>query len=219
MNEKIRNKGANGTISAANGEILNNSAIGTGANPNGTSLSLREAKILPAREAFAEVQRLHENRENGCVVNIAERKWLGCGRGDAFKAGYDFPVFHSDYHADMCDLILEGDLAIWRVERVPSAFGQELFRRVAEFLQSRGIHAYPQSGDFHLLMGGEKPLKIGSYASLYCPAHKMYETSAHIYLRADDALYRAVRKFPPDMARKGLGDYGITAKDILRALG
>lgn len=178
-------------------------------------------KRLTAEKAFAEIGRLEEARESGVVVNIAERLWAGCAPDDAFRedvrAALEAPVFHSGYRPGMVDVVFPGDLCICAVESQNSGIGGKIFAAAQSYLNERGIKAQATGSDFLLAdMDERKVYKIGSYGIV--PVDGMWETTVHIYMQADMGIIEAFRREPPEMVRRGLGDFGVTAEELLEAI-
>ena len=147
-----------------------------------------EIKRLNAEDAFAEIARLKHVQEDGIVVNIAEKYWVGSAPDDAFGdtvQEYDMPVFHSDYRPGMVDIVFPGDLCICAVEKNRSRAGDRILRAACDYLTARGIPAVVNGSDF---------------------------------LIADMGLIEACRDEPPEMTRIGLDRYGVTAEELLAAI-
>lgn len=178
-------------------------------------------KRLTAEKAFAEIGRLEEEQAPGAVVNIAERLWAGCAPDDAFRenvrAALEAPVFRSGYRPGMVDVVFPGDLCICAVERAHSDIGDRILAAAQDYLQGRGIDARAVSSDFLLPdMAERKVYKIGSYGVV--PVNGMWETTVHIYIQADMGIIEAFRREPPEMVRRGLGDFGVSAEELLEAI-
>lgn len=179
-----------------------------------------EIKKLNAEDAFAEIARLECAQEDGVVVNIAEKHWVGSAPDDAFGdivQEYNMPVFHSDYRLGMVDIIFPGDLCICVVEKNRSLAGDRILRAACDYLIARGIPAVVNGSDFLIAdMEARKLYKIGSYGDL--PVNGMWEVTVHISIHADMKLIEACRDEPPEMTRIGLEQYGITAEELLTAI-
>ncbi len=179
-----------------------------------------EIKKLNAEDAFAEIARLEREKENGVVVNIAEKHWIGSAPDDAFGdtvQEYNMPVFHSDYRLGMVDIVFPGDLCICVVEKNRSRAGDRILRAACDYLTARGIPAGVNGSDFLIMdMVARKLYKIGSYGDL--PVGGMWEVTVHISIHADMELITACRDEPPEMTRVGLDEYGITAEELLTAI-
>ena len=179
-----------------------------------------EIKKLNAEDAFAEIARLEHVQEDGAVVNIAEKHWVGSAPDDAFGnivQEYDMPVFHSDYRLGMVDIVFPGDLCICVVEKNRSLAGDRILRAACDYLTAQGIPAVVNGSDFLMAdMEARKLYKIGSYGDL--PVNGMWEATVHISIHADMGLIEACRDEPPEMARIGLDQYGVTAEELLAAI-
>ena len=179
-----------------------------------------EIKRLNVEDAFAEIARLEHKKENGVVVNIAEKHWVGSAPDDAFGntvQEYNMPVFHSDYRPGMVDIIFPGDLCICVVEKNRSHVGDRILRAACDYLTARGIPAGVNGSDFLIRdMKARKLYKIGSYGDL--PVNGMWEITVHISIHVDMELIKACRNEPPEMMRIGLDRYGVTAEELLTAI-
>nr|DAV19021.1 MAG TPA: hypothetical protein [Caudoviricetes sp.] len=177
-------------------------------------------KRLNAEDAFAEIARLEREHEDGVVVNIAEKYWVGSAPDDAFGdtvREYDMPVFHSDYRLGMVDIVFPGDLCICVVEKNRSRAGDRILRAACDYLTARGIPAGVNGSDFLIMdIVARKLYKIGSYGDL--PVNGMWEATVHISIHADMELIEACRDEPPEMTRIGLDRYGVTAEELLAAI-
>ncbi|MCD8150287.1 MAG: hypothetical protein LUE92_12185 [Clostridiales bacterium] len=179
-------------------------------------------QFLTAEDAFAEIARLEQEREEGVVVNIAEKMWCGCGAGDAYhekvRAEYGAPVFHGVYRPEMTDIIFPGDLCIAEVSRKPKMTGHQVFRAAWEYLTGRGVPVNIQGSDFILFdLSMKQPLKIGSYGATWTD-NKMFETTIHFSINADRDIIERIRREKPEMIRGELGSYGVTADELWEAV-
>lgn len=179
-------------------------------------------KLLNAEDAFAEIARLEREKEEGVVVNIAEKLWAGCAQDDAYReevrAKYGMPVFHSGYRSGMVDVVFPGDLCVCVVEKARSGVGDRLFQAAQSYLRERGIPALADGSDFLLVdVEARQVYKLGSYGEV--PTESvMWETTVHISIHADRELIEAFRVEPPEMARAGLDKYGVTAEELWEAI-
>ena len=175
-------------------------------------------KLLDTEDAFAEIARLEREKEEGVVVNIAEKLWAGCAPDDAYREDvrekYSMPVFHSGYRSAMVDVVFPGDLCVCVVERERSNVGDRIFKAVQNYLQERGIPAMADGSDFLLADREARQIyKLGSYGIVPTESG-MWETTVHISIHADRALIEAFRVEPPEMLREGLDKYGVTAEEL-----
>ena len=179
-------------------------------------------KLLDTEDAFAEIARLEREKEEGVVVNIAEKLWAGCAQDDAYReeirAKYGMPVFHSGYRLGMVDVVFPGDLCVCVVEKARSGVGDRLFQAAQSYLRERGIPALADGSDFLLAdVEARQVYKLGSYGEVPTESG-MWETTVHISIHADRELIEAFRVEPPEMARAGLDKYGVTAQELWEAV-
>lgn len=171
-------------------------------------------KLLDTEDAFAEIARLEREKEEGVVVNIAEKLWAGCAQDDAYReeirAKYGMPVFHSGYRPGMVDVVFPGDLCVCVVEKARSGVGDRLFQAAQSYLRERGIPALAD-------VEARQVYKLGSYGEVPTESG-MWETTVHISIHADRELIEAFRVEPPEMARAGLDKYGVTAQELWEAV-
>lgn len=175
-------------------------------------------QLLGAEGAFAEIARLEREKEEGVVVNIAEKLWAGCAPDNAYhediRAKYNIPIFHSAYRAGMVDVVFPGDLCICVVEKTHSNIGDRLFQTAQSYLRERGIPALAGGSDFLLVdTAARQVYKLGSYGVVPTDGG-MWETTVHLSIHADRALIEAFRVEPPEMLREGLDKYGVTAEEL-----
>ena len=175
-------------------------------------------KLLDTEGAFAEIARLEREKEDGVVVNIAEKLWAGCSPDNAYheeiRAKYGMPVFHSGYHPGMVDVVFPGDLCVCVVEKVRSNVGDRIFKAVQNYLQANGILAMADGSDFLLADREARQIyKLGSYGIVPTESG-MWETTVHISIHADRELIEAFRVEPPEMTREGLDKYSVTAEEL-----
>lgn len=175
-------------------------------------------KLLSAEEAFAEIARLEREKEEGVVVNIAEKLWAGCAPDDAYREDvrekYSMPVFHSGYRSGMVDVVFPGDLCVCVVEKARSNVGDRIFKAAQNYLQAKGVPVLADGSDFLLVdTAARQVYKLGSYGEVPTESG-MWETTVHISIHADRALIEAFRVEPPEMLREGLDKYGVTAEEL-----
>ena len=180
-------------------------------------------QLLDAEGAFAEIARLERAKEEGVVVNIAEKLWAGCALDNAYhediRAKYNIPIFHSAYRAGMVDVVFPGDLCVCVVEKARSGVGDRLFQAAQSYLRERGIPALADGSDFLLAdVEARQVYKLGSYGEVPTESG-MWETTVHISIHADMELIELFRVEPPEMRRVGLNLYGITAEELWAELG
>ena len=179
-------------------------------------------KLLDTEDAFAEIARLEREKEEGVVVNIAEKLWAGCAQDDAYReeirAKYGMPVFHSGYRSGMVDVVFPGDLCVCVVEKARSNTGERILKAARDCLQERGVPALADGSDFLLAdVEARQVYKLGSYGEVPTESG-MWETTVHISIHADRELIEAFRVEPPEMARAGLDKYGVTAQELWEAV-
>lgn len=175
-------------------------------------------KLLDTGGAFAEIARLEREKEDGVVVNIAEKLWAGCSPDNAYhediRAKYGMPVFHSGYRPGMVDVVFPGDLCVCVVEKARSNVGDRIFKAVQNYLQAKGVPALADGSDFLLAdVEAQQVYKLGSYGEVPTESG-MWETTVHISIHADRELIEAFRVEPPEMIREGLDKYGVTAQEL-----
>ena len=117
----------------------------------------------------------------------------------------------------MVDVVFPGDLCICVIENRHSDTGDRILAAAQAYLQGRGINAQAVNSDFLLPdMAERKVYKIGSYGIV--PVNGMWETTVHISIQADMGTIEAFRSEAPEMTRKGLVAYGVTAAQLLEAV-
>ena len=176
-------------------------------------------KLLNAPSCFSEISRMESEREDGIVVNVAERLWASCALDNAFREDVrkanNILIFHSNYRHGMVDLVFPGDLSICIIERENNRQGVKIFERAQNYFQKSRIPAAANGSDFFMLHDRLTVHKVGSYGVVHTKSG-MWETTIHFSIHSDMNLLKSFKLEPPEMIRGGLEQYGVTAEKLLK---